>query len=44
MVNAHTGEVVGQRPYSAWKILAAITAAVLLITAIITVIVLARHR
>ena len=44
MVNAHTGEVVGQRPYSVWKILSAIVAAVLLIAAIITVFVLARHR
>src|SRR5205085_1371646 len=28
MVNAHTGEVVGQRPYSVWKILAAIVTAI----------------
>jgi Zn finger protein HypA/HybF involved in hydrogenase expression len=44
MVNAHTGEVVGQRPYSVWKILSAIVTAILVIAAIIVVFALARHR
>jgi len=44
MVNAHTGEVVGQRPYSVWKILSAIVTAILVITAVIVIFALARHR
>ncbi len=44
MVNARTGEVIGDRPYSAAKIAAAITAAVLLIVTIIVLIVIAKHR
>jgi Zn finger protein HypA/HybF involved in hydrogenase expression len=34
MVNAHTGEVVGQRPYSPWKIAFAVVAVVLVVAAI----------
>ncbi|GAA0583914.1 hypothetical protein GCM10010172_81090 [Paractinoplanes ferrugineus] len=40
MVNGRTGEVAGERPYSAAKIAAAVTAAVLLIAAIVVLIVL----
>jgi predicted RNA-binding Zn-ribbon protein involved in translation (DUF1610 family) len=42
MVNGRTGEVAGERPYSAAKIAAAVTAAVLLIAAIVILIVLNR--
>ncbi|MEN3306249.1 MAG: hypothetical protein V7603_2451 [Micromonosporaceae bacterium] len=42
MVNGRTSEVIGQRPYSAAKITAAVLAALLVITAIILLIVLAR--
>ena len=34
IVNARTGEVIGERPYSAWKIAAAITAALILVAAV----------
>ncbi len=37
LVNARTGEVQGERPYSAWKIAAAVAAAVILIGIIILV-------
>ena len=40
LVNGRTGEVVGERPYSAAKIAAAVTAAVLLIAVIVILIVL----
>jgi DNA-directed RNA polymerase subunit RPC12/RpoP len=43
MVNAHTGEVVGQRPYSAWKIIGAITIALLILAVIITLVAVGRH-
>lgn len=43
MINARSGEVHGERPYSAAKIAAAITAGVLLIAAIITLFVLSQH-
>ncbi len=43
MVNARTGEVLGERPYSAAKITAAILVGLALIAAIIVAIVLARH-
>lgn len=43
LVNGRTGEVLGERPYSAAKIAAAVTAAVLLIAAVSTLIVIARH-
>jgi DNA-directed RNA polymerase subunit RPC12/RpoP len=42
LVNARTGEVIGERPYSAAKITAAVVAALLLVTAIIVLIVMAR--
>jgi predicted RNA-binding Zn-ribbon protein involved in translation (DUF1610 family) len=42
MVNARTGEVLGERPYSAGKIIAAIVSAVLAIVAIVVVVKLAR--
>lgn len=42
-VNGRTGEVHGERPYSTAKIVLAITAAVVLIGAIITIFVLTRH-
>ena len=35
VINARTGEVSGQRPYSVAKIVAAVTGAVLAITAIV---------
>jgi hypothetical protein len=35
LVNAHTGEVIGQRPYSVAKIIAAILLAVLVIAGIV---------
>ena len=35
LVNARTGEVVGERPYSAAKITAAVVAALLVITALV---------
>ena len=44
MVNAHTGEVVGKRPYSVWKILAAIVTAILVLTVIIVIIAVGRHH
>jgi DNA-directed RNA polymerase subunit RPC12/RpoP len=44
LVNARTAEVIGERPYSVPKIIAAAVAAALAITAIIVVIVLARGR
>ncbi|GAA3511091.1 hypothetical protein [Actinocatenispora rupis] len=44
MINARSGEVIGQRPYSGAKIAAAITAGVLLLAAIITLIVIARQH
>ena len=43
LVNGCTGEVQGERPYSAGKIAAAITAAVLLIAAIITLYAVLKH-
>lgn len=42
MVNAHTGEVIGQRPYSVGKIVAAITVAVLIIVGIVLAYVLSK--
>ncbi|HEY3504640.1 MAG TPA: hypothetical protein VGN37_17895 [Actinocatenispora sp.] len=44
MINARSGEVIGQRPYSAAKIAAAVTAGVLLLAAIITLIVIAQSH
>jgi DNA-directed RNA polymerase subunit RPC12/RpoP len=44
LVNGRTGEVIGQRPYSAWKIVAAVVGGILAVAAIITVIVLLKHR
>jgi hypothetical protein len=41
MVNAHTGEVVGHRPYSAIKITATILAALIVIVGILLI---ARHH
>jgi Zn finger protein HypA/HybF involved in hydrogenase expression len=35
MVNAHTGEVVGERPWSAWKIALAVTAGVVAVAAVV---------
>jgi hypothetical protein len=43
LVNGRTGEVVGERPYSAAKIAAAVAAALLLITVIVLLIVLNKH-
>jgi len=43
LVNGRTGEVAGERPYSAAKIAAAVIAALLVIGAIITVLALRRH-
>ena len=44
MVNANTGEVVGDRPYSAWKITLATIAGLIVLAAIITAVVLARRQ
>ncbi len=44
MVNAHTGEVVGQRPYSVWKIIFAIFTAIAVISIIIVLIALGHHH
>lgn len=43
MVNANTGEVVGDRPYSAWKITLAVLAGVLLVAGIVAAVVLSRR-
>ena len=43
LVNGRTGEVVGERPYSAAKIAAAVAAALVLITVIVLLIVLNKH-
>jgi DNA-directed RNA polymerase subunit RPC12/RpoP len=43
LVNARTGEVIGQRPYSKWKIAGAVAAAVIAIAAIVVLLV-TRHR
>jgi DNA-directed RNA polymerase subunit RPC12/RpoP len=42
LVNGRTGEVVGSRPYSAWKIAAAVLAALVVIAAIVTTILITR--
>jgi hypothetical protein len=44
LVNGRTGEVIGQRPYSPLKIVLAVLAVVLALAAIVTVVVLTRHR
>lgn len=44
MVNANTGEVVGDRPYSAWKITLASVAAALVVAAIVLAVVLSRQH
>jgi DNA-directed RNA polymerase subunit RPC12/RpoP len=36
MINARTGEVIGERPYSAWKITAAVLAVLVLIAVLVT--------
>lgn len=36
MINARTGEVIGERPYSAWKIAAAVTAVLTLVALLVT--------
>jgi DNA-directed RNA polymerase subunit RPC12/RpoP len=43
LVNGRTGEVIGQRPYSAPKIVAAVAAAIVALTLIIVLIVYAKH-
>jgi hypothetical protein len=43
LVNGRTAEVIGERPYSKWKIAAAVLSIVVVITAIITLIVL-KHQ
>jgi len=42
LVNANTGEVTGDRPYSAYKIAAAVAAALVLVAAIVMLILLNR--
>ena len=44
MVNANTGEVVGDRPYSPWKIAFATILGLLLVAAIIAAVVLSRRH
>ncbi|HKC28537.1 MAG TPA: hypothetical protein VKB75_11050 [Jatrophihabitans sp.] len=44
MVNANTGEVIGERPYSWLKIAAAVVAALLVIAAIVAVVLVVRHH
>ena len=44
MVNAHTGEVVGQRPYSALKIASAVAAAIVVIVIVILLVSAGHHR
>ena len=44
MVNAHTGEVVGQRPYSALKIASAVAAAIVVIVIVILLLSAGHHR
>ncbi|WP_433302128.1 hypothetical protein ACQP2F_08150 [Actinoplanes sp. CA-030573] len=43
LVNARTGEVAGERPYSAWKIAAAVIAALVLVTAVVILIAMNRN-
>ena len=43
MINARSGEVHGERPYSAAKIAAAVVAGALVLAALITLIVLSQH-
>jgi hypothetical protein len=43
LVNAHTAEVIGERPYSVVKIVSAVLAALLIIAAIVTTIVLLKN-
>jgi DNA-directed RNA polymerase subunit RPC12/RpoP len=43
LVNGRTGEVAGERPYSAWKITAAVLAGLLLIAVIIALVVLNKN-
>jgi DNA-directed RNA polymerase subunit RPC12/RpoP len=43
LVNGRTAEVIGQRPYSVWKIAAAVLVAVAIITGIIVAVVAAKH-
>jgi hypothetical protein len=44
LVNAHTGEVVGQRPYSVWKIAAAILVGLIVVAAVIVAFGLGRRH
>jgi len=44
MVNASTGDVIGDRPYSGWKIALASIAALILVAAVVAVVVLSRKQ
>jgi hypothetical protein len=44
VVNANTGEVLGERPYSKLKVALAVIAGLLLLAAIVTVVVVAKRR
>ncbi len=44
MINAHTGEVVGERPYSVPKVIAAIVLALVVIVGIVVLFTVARHH
>ena len=44
MINAHTGEVVGQRPYSVLKIIAAIVLALVVVVGVIVLFAVTRHH
>lgn len=44
LVNANTGEVIGERPYSKWKIALAVLAGLVIVAAVVTAIVLAKRR
>jgi DNA-directed RNA polymerase subunit RPC12/RpoP len=44
MINARTGEVIGERPYSAWKIAGAVAAALVALTLVLTVYALTRRH
>lgn len=44
LVNANTGQVIGERPYSKLKIALAVLAGLILIAAVVTVVVLAKRR
>ena len=44
LINGVTGEVQGQRPYSAWKIAGAVTAGLALVAAIVVLVMLAQNK